>query len=148
MSYDFRRLRVNDLGMMRGLNAVFSRAFDDPDAYESAPPSDAYLAAQLARTDLVVLGACAGDEVVGGIGAYTLQKLEQERSEVYIYDLAVDEAHRRKRVATQLIEMLRSIARLHGSYVIYVQADLVDAPAIALYASLGTREDVLHYDIN
>jgi aminoglycoside 3-N-acetyltransferase I len=31
--------------------------------------------------------------------------------------------------------------------VIFVQADHGDAPAIALYAKLGTREDVLHFDI-
>jgi aminoglycoside 3-N-acetyltransferase I len=31
--------------------------------------------------------------------------------------------------------------------VIFVQADLVDAPAIALYTKLGIREDVLHFDI-
>ena len=29
----------------------------------------------------------------------------------------------------------------------FVQADLVDAPAIALYTRLGKREDVLHFDI-
>jgi aminoglycoside 3-N-acetyltransferase I len=28
-----------------------------------------------------------------------------------------------------------------------VQADRVDAPAIALYESLGTREEILHFDI-
>jgi aminoglycoside 3-N-acetyltransferase I len=30
--------------------------------------------------------------------------------------------------------------------VIYVQADQGDEPAIRLYSSLGTREDVLHFD--
>jgi aminoglycoside 3-N-acetyltransferase I len=29
----------------------------------------------------------------------------------------------------------------------FVQADRGDAPAIALYESLGTREEVLHFDI-
>ena len=29
----------------------------------------------------------------------------------------------------------------------FVQADLDDAPAIALYMKLGTREEVLHFDI-
>jgi aminoglycoside 3-N-acetyltransferase I len=28
-----------------------------------------------------------------------------------------------------------------------VQADIGDVPAIALYTKLGTREDVLHFDI-
>ena len=37
--------------------------------------------------------------------------------------------------------------RRQGGYVIYVQADLADSPAIELYTKLGTREDVLHFDI-
>jgi aminoglycoside 3-N-acetyltransferase I len=34
--------------------------------------------------------------VVGGIAAYELKKFEQERSEIYIYDLAVASEHRRE----------------------------------------------------
>jgi aminoglycoside 3-N-acetyltransferase I len=34
-----------------------------------------------------------------------------------------------------------------GAWVIYVQADYGDDPAIALYSKLGTREDVMHFDI-
>ena len=37
-----------------------------------------------------------GDEVVGGLAAYELRKFEQARSEFYLYDLAVSEAHRRQ----------------------------------------------------
>ena len=33
-----------------------------------------------------------------------------------------------------------------GAYVIYVQADQGDVPAIRLYESLGTKEDVHHFD--
>jgi aminoglycoside 3-N-acetyltransferase I len=59
----------------------------------------------------------------------------------------VDEAHRREGIATALIEELRRIAAARGAYVIYVQADYGDDPAIALYTKLGAREDVLHFDI-
>src|ERR671912_509200 len=55
--------------------------------------------------------------------------------------------HRRRRIATALIEHLREIAARRGGWVIYVQADHGDDPAIALYGKLGTREDVLHFDI-
>ncbi len=79
--------------------------------------------------------------------AYELQKFEQERSEIYIYDLAVAESHRRRGVATALIGALKRIAAERGAYVIFVQADLGDEPAIALYTKLGVREDVLHFDI-
>jgi aminoglycoside 3-N-acetyltransferase I len=43
---------------------------------------------------------------------------------------------------------LRSVAAELGAYVIFVQADLTDAPAIALYESLGTKETVHHFDIH
>jgi len=39
------------------------------------------------------------------------------------------------------------VAKARGAYVIFVQADPGDDPAIALYEGLGTREDVLHFDL-
>jgi aminoglycoside 3-N-acetyltransferase I len=46
-----------------------------------------------------------------------------------------------------LIQELKKIAEVRGAYVIFVQADITDQPAIALYTKLGLREDVLHFDI-
>jgi aminoglycoside 3-N-acetyltransferase I len=66
---------------------------------------------------------------------------------MYIYDLAVSADHRRQGVATALIEHLREIGAQRGVWVIYVQADYGDDPAIALYEKLGAREKVLHFDI-
>jgi aminoglycoside 3-N-acetyltransferase I len=91
--------------------------------------------------------AVKGKEVVGGLAAYVLDKFEQDRREIYIYDLAVLEGHRRKGIATGLIDALRKIAAERNVYLIFVQADLGDAPAIALYESLGTKETAHHFDI-
>ena len=57
------------------------------------------------------------------------------------------ERDRRKGVATGLIRALGHIAEERGAYVMFVQADRGDDPAIRLYESLGTREDVYHFDI-
>lgn len=46
-----------------------------------------------------------------------------------------------------MIALLRQVARQIGAWVIYVQADHGDDPAIALYTKLGEREDVMHFDI-
>ena len=80
---------------------------------------------------------------IGGLAAYELKKFEQERSEVYIYDLAVDAAHRRKGVATALIRTLGEAARKRGAYVMFVQADIgeEDEAANALYRKLVVRDD-------
>ena len=53
----------------------------------------------------------------------------------------------RQGVATALIGVVQRIATGIGAYVIFVQADPGDDPAIALYDKLGTREEVLHFDI-
>jgi aminoglycoside 3-N-acetyltransferase I len=132
---------------MRELNMVFGRAFEDPDAYEAAPPPDQWLIHQLSSDAVVALVAVHQGAVIGGLVAYELPKLEQARRELYIYDLAVDAAHRRQGVATALIDHLRHHAADRQAWVIYVQADHGDEPAIALYTKLGRRKDVMHFDI-
>jgi aminoglycoside 3-N-acetyltransferase I len=146
---EIRHLTANDVTLMEGLNAAFGEAFDDAETYARKRPSAAYLRGLLGGESFIALAAVEGGKVVGGIAAYELRKFEQERSEIYIYDLAVVAAHRRKGIATALIEALGRIAATRRAYVIYVQADTAveDEPAVALYTKLGTREDVLHFDI-
>jgi aminoglycoside 3-N-acetyltransferase I len=141
------RLGPADVPLLRTLNALFGMAFADPETYGAEPPSDAYLEGLLAKEHVIALVALAGEEVLGGLVAYELDKFERARREVYIYDLAVRAEHRRQGVATALIEHLREIAARRGAWVVYVQADHGDDPAIALYEKLGVREDVLHFDI-
>jgi aminoglycoside 3-N-acetyltransferase I len=132
---------------MEALLTVFGEAFEDVETYSGARPSPEYLARLLGSDSFIALAALKGGEVVGGLAAYELRKFERERSEIYIYDLAVAEAHRREGIATALILELKRIAAARGAYVIFVQADHGDDPAIALYTKLGAREDVLHFDI-
>jgi aminoglycoside 3-N-acetyltransferase I len=141
------RLTPADLSFLRKLNALFADAFNDADTYASEPPDDTYLAGLLAKEHIVALVAVADDEVLGGLVAYELDKFERARREFYIYDLAVSEKHRRQGIATALILHLRGIAAQRGAWVIYVQADYGDDPAISLYERLGAREEVMHFDI-
>ena len=147
MAYAIRQLAGPDVAVLKRLLRTFGDAFGEPDTYQGAVPSDDYLRTLLERPTFVALAALDGEGVVGGLVAYVLDKFERQRSEVYVYDLAVAEAHRRQGIARGLIEALKPIARARGAWVIYVQADRGDAAAIALYESLGTREDVHHFDI-
>ena len=145
--FELVRLGPAELQLLRSLNALFAEAFDDPASYAVEPPDDAWLKRWLAREHVIALVALREGEVVGGLVAYELEKFEKARREIYIYDLAVAEAHRRQGVASALIERLRQIARARQAWVLFVQADRGDDPAIALYEKVGTREEVLHYDI-
>jgi aminoglycoside 3-N-acetyltransferase I len=146
--FTISHLGPDDLPLMDQLLDVFAAAFEDPESYSSARPDPDYLQRLLRQSGFITLVALdAGSAVVGGLTAYELVKFEQQRSEIYIYDLAVAEANRRQGVATGLITALKTIAGARGAGVIFVQADLGDDPAIALYTKLGLREDVLHFDI-
>ena len=136
-----------ELASLKELLKVFGEAFNEPETFERVSPSDDYLNLLLESDMFIPLVAIADGKVVGGPAAYVLKKYEQERCEIYIYDLAVLEAYRRRHIATGLINKLRQIAREIGAWVIFVQADPPDEAAINLYESLGTREDVLHFDI-
>ncbi len=142
-----RRLGADDIGSFRAMLAMFGEAFEDVETYVRAQPSDAYLEGLLGGDTFFALAAERDSVVIGGLVAYELKKFEQERSEIYIYDLAVAANDRRRGIATALISELKVIAASRGAYVIFVQADYVDPPALALYTKLGAREDVLHFDI-
>ncbi|MFN3988119.1 MAG: AAC(3)-I family aminoglycoside N-acetyltransferase [Rhodocyclaceae bacterium] len=149
MATEIRQIGPHDIALMHALLATFGEAFGDMDTYNANRPDDAYLQRLLGGDTFIALVAVEDGAVVGGLAAYELPKFEQARSEIYIYDLAVATTHRRQGIATALIEQLGKIAAARGAYVMFVQADtgIEDEPAIALYSKLGTREEVLHFDL-
>lgn len=147
MPIDMHLLGPADGALMDAMLDVFGEAFGDAQTYGCARPGVAYRNRLLDSKDFIALVALKDGLVVGGLATYQLHKFEQERSEIYIYDLAVAAAHRREGIATALIMELKKIAKARDAHVIFVQADHGDGPAIALYGKLGRREDVLHFDI-
>jgi aminoglycoside 3-N-acetyltransferase I len=150
MAISYSRLRAEDSDTLRGLLGVFRNAFGEPESEREFEPDDGYISTLLGDPTCVVLVARnERNEVVGGLVAYELRKFEQRRSELYLYDLAIDESYRRQGIATELIERLGLVGAAAGAYVIFVQADTVDAPAVALYTKLccSVEADVVHFDI-
>ena len=149
MPVDIYQLTSSDVPLMEALLLTFGEAFDEVETYTANRPSEDYLRQLLGGDTFIALAAVKQGNVVGGIAAYELQKFEQARSEIYLYDLAVALENRREGIATALIEKLKEIAAERGADVIFVQADTTpeDEAAIALYSKLGKREEVLHFDI-
>ena len=147
ISASIERLGPADIADMHDANRLFADVFGD-EGYQGLPPGDDHLRRLLVDDKFIALIARQDGRMIGALAAYELVKFEAERSEIYIYDLAVREEYRRQGVAAALIEAMKPIAAEKGAWVIYVQADPADAPAVALYDKLGLREEVYHFDIN
>src|SRR5690606_37871602 len=108
-TFRIRRLAGDDIATLRAMMAMMGEAFEDRATYTAAQPDDAYLRTLLDGRQFIAIAAIADGAVVGGLAAYELPKFEQARSELYIYDLAVDTSHRRRGIATALIAELREV---------------------------------------
>jgi len=148
---DFEILRIGSEDEFHQMLDIFELVFNDTESFgKPTRPRTQYIQSMILNQDFIGLLAKDRDgHAMGALAAYVLRKFEQERSEIYIYDLAVHSSVRRQGAATALIRRLVRIAREIGSYVIFVQADkgAEDLPAQTLYRKLGVEEDVFHYDL-
>jgi aminoglycoside 3-N-acetyltransferase I len=144
-----RRLNDSNLFEMREVLKTLGNAFEDPESCTEDPPDDNYLLNQLREDRLIVLAALVEYQVVAGLIAHELPKLEKPVSEIYLYDLCVRKEWRRRGIARTLIKALQRIGGERGITGLYVQAETEedDQPAIALYTKYNTPRHVLHFDL-
>ncbi len=147
MPYEIRSLTDNDTALMYDMLDCFSSVFDEPENYAENRPGVGYLHSLLGSGMFVAMAAVVDGKLAGALAAYELKKFEQERSELYIYDLGVYPEYRRQGIATALIKAIQQEAVKRGAWVVYVQADYEDDPAVRLYSKLGHKEEVLHFDL-
>lgn len=147
--YTMRRLSATDTSTLQVLNALFGEVFEDAKSYELHKPSASYLRTFLEDSNHIVLVAEANKGVVGGLVAYCLTKFEQERKEVYVYDLAVAPSYQRHGIGKNLIEAIQKVAKGMGAYVVFVQADEGDK-AINFYEAMNPSENIKtrNFDFN
>lgn len=128
-----RRLTAGERELARRLFALMADVFEEP----AEPLGDAYLDRLLRRDDFWALAAFAGDAIVGGLTAHTLPMTRAERSEIFIYDVAVRGDHQRQGVGRRLMTALRDEAAACGITDLFVPADDDDLHALDFYRALG-----------
>ncbi|MFC9670346.1 GNAT family N-acetyltransferase [Streptomyces sp. NPDC056949] len=60
--------------------------------------------------------------------------------EMFLYELSVAEAYRRRGIGRSLVEALAALARERGCYGMWVGVDTDNAPALATYRGAGGRD--------
>jgi ribosomal protein S18 acetylase RimI-like enzyme len=125
-------MRIERLGL--GDDARVSEAgslFDNP-----ADP--AATADFLARADHYLFVAYDDDAPAGFVTGVLLVHPDKGR-EMFLYELAVDEAYRRRGYGRALIERLAAAAQETGCYGMWVLTDDDNTAAVATYESAGGR---------
>ncbi len=89
------------------------------------------LQSELLNPNSVFLAACEDDRLIGYVGMSVVV------DEGYIFNVAVDEAHRRRGVGSALIRELVTYGKKHGLCFITLEVRQSNAPAIALYRQFG-----------
>ena len=110
---------------------------------EDAAPQSGLLAEE--RT--IFLVAFDGDNPAGFLLAYELLRRRGDPSQLFVYEVGVDEERRRRGVATALFRELACIARAQGIRSGFVLTNEANEAAMELYRSLGgvrpNSDDVL-----
>ncbi len=65
-------------------------------------------------------------------------------TEMFLYELAVDETFRRRGIGTALVDELLGIARNRGCYDMWVLTDRDNDAALATYRTTGTTDESSH----
>ncbi|MCB5292146.1 GNAT family N-acetyltransferase [Arthrobacter sp. SO3] len=107
---EVRRLVRGDAAEAHVMFTMMARVFEE----DSEPLGEDYLEDLLGREGFWALAAFIGPDIVAGLTAHTLPMTRSRSSEVFIYDLAVRQDHRRKGVATRLVSELRALAAVAG----------------------------------
>ena len=91
----------------------------------------------LADPRTLMLVAFDGRRPVGFVLAHELPRRHGHRSKLFVYEADVAETHRRRGIASALLEQLAGLARERGIRVGFVLTDVNNGAANALYRSAG-----------
>jgi aminoglycoside 3-N-acetyltransferase I len=111
-------------------------------AFKTSSDTADSVAAFLANPANFLLVAENEGEPVGFLLAYRLQRPDRHAAQMFIYEVDVAEAWRRRGIASALLEEIRRIARAEGMFEAFVLTSRGNEAARSLYARTGaTVED-------
>ncbi|MEL6559413.1 MAG: GNAT family N-acetyltransferase [Bacteroidota bacterium] len=119
------------------LITLFNHVFESP-AIEVA--SKEFCETTLNKEDFIAFAAASNDEIIGGITAHVLPSYYRGKLEIFIYDLAVSEAFRRKGVARALMNALFEEAANSNIEILFVDAEVEDREALLFYEAMGGKK--------
>jgi aminoglycoside 3-N-acetyltransferase I len=137
------KLAKNDLSTFQKLIDLLNEVFDE---YHSIA-SDAHLEELLKKSEFHAFAVIANNKVVAGLTAYELQKYYNDKSELYIYDIAVKTEFQNLGIGKKLIQFVKEYCFENGVQTLFVEAHSEEEQAVKFYEStFGVSEKVDHFN--
>lgn len=137
------RLSRTDLLFFKKLIGLLNEVFEESHTIAT----DNHLHRLLDKPDFYAIVATINEIVIGGLTGYQLQKYYTNKSELYIYDIAVKTKFQNQGIGKKLIQFLKEYSTKNNIETIFVEAHSVDKQAVKFYEStFGTSEKVDHFN--
>jgi aminoglycoside 3-N-acetyltransferase I len=140
MDFTIKRLDASEISLAKELFVWFQM---DDGVDKPLVPSDHYLRTLLLKDDFYVIVATDNEKVIGGLTAFILPMYKEEISEIFLYEIGVNEAYRKKGVAKELIDFLKKIGVRRGIQEMYVGTEMHNIPAQKLYDRTGGKFETI-----
>jgi ribosomal protein S18 acetylase RimI-like enzyme len=114
----------------------FNTLLDDDKVWD-----EAQAAHFLSQPDNALFIAFVGDKEVGFATAYRLQRFDNLRAEVLLYEIGVEEGFRRQGIASELISAVKKWATEIGAAEVWVLTEEDNNAAKSLYKATGGGEE-------
>lgn len=136
MNLKIKKLNANEIETAKQLILMFG--FDDENL---SPPSDEYVRKMLAEDNFHAIIALEDKKLIGGLTAYEMKMFKRETTEMFLYEIEVEEYYRRKGVGKALIEFLKEICIAKGIVEMFVGTEQDNFAARKLYSTTGGKAD-------
>lgn len=138
MKFKIKKLTPGEIELAKKLFVFFQT---DDGVENPTLPSDEYVAEILAKDDFHVLVALENDEFAGGLTAYEMKMYKSVFTQMFLYEIAVEEIHRQKGAGTALVEFLKKFCLEKGITEMFVGTDQDNFAARKLYSTTGGIQD-------
>jgi aminoglycoside 3-N-acetyltransferase I len=144
MDAEIKKLDGANLPEFKQLLEVFTNEFE---MNPGEMADDVILTKLLNSAGFIVFVSILHNKVVGGLTAYILPAYYGNYSEVYIYDIAVNQEHQRKGLGMMLIDSLKKYCAAHTIKTMFVEAEEKDTQAINFYhRTKAVALNVVHFN--
>jgi len=113
----------------------------DHETDEPALPADKYIVEMLARNDFHVIVALKHGRLTGGLTAYEMNMFKRKTTEMFLYEIEVEESYRQKGIGKALIEYLKQMCDSKGIVEMFVGTSKDNLAARKLYSTTGGKAD-------